>query len=547
MHLELRPEGQELPGHMRALRFETPQLGHLRIEIADQHGKSTPALVQLAAQENGHLYEIPGAVDLREQLNDIVPHIAELGRGYTFHLPGKKKGRYWVVEEPLELSLPAGKWNLTVLHGPEHSPYRQELEVVANEWTHHECRLQRWIDMPKQGWYSGDDHVHARLMNGADAKKLLAYSRAVDIHVANILEMGDPMRTYYAQRGHGRQFRVNHGDRWLIPGQEDPRSELGHVIGLNLERKVRDLDRYLLNDWLAEEIHRQGGLYGHTHMGANACFVHRQMAIFTPMEIVDFNSIMQADLGTELYYDMLNLGYKMTASAGADTPYGGTIGAVRIYAYVGVDDQFSPDTWFESLRKGRTFVTNGPMIEFRVENSLPGDELLVQEDRPLKVYAKASGLAGVSAPKRLRLVHLGESYRELVSEDPEQEVLELEATVPSGFGGWLAVLAEGHDGSEAHTTPVYVKRDGFRHWNLDLVPRLIEKQIAALDETDAALAKSEELVKSQHNPLDYWNRVNAQQAEEVRKRLQIARRAYNDLGRVAEDEHVRRRSVASLP
>ena len=109
MHLEFRPEGQDSPGHMRALRFETPPLGHLRLQIADRQGESTPAVMQLAAQQNGQLYEIPGAVDLREQLNDVVPHLAELGRGYHFFLPGKKRGRYWIVEQPLELTLPAGK------------------------------------------------------------------------------------------------------------------------------------------------------------------------------------------------------------------------------------------------------------------------------------------------------------------------------------------------------------------------------------------------------------------------------------------------------
>ena len=73
------------------------------------------------------------------------------------------------------------------------------------------------------------------------------------------------------------------------------------------------------------------------------------------MGFVDFNSIMQASLGTELYYDLLNLGYKMTASAGADTPYGGTMGAVRVYAYVGTDQDFSPDKWFSCARQRSHF------------------------------------------------------------------------------------------------------------------------------------------------------------------------------------------------
>jgi hypothetical protein len=165
--------------------------------------------------------------------------------------------------------------------------------------------LKRWTDMPARGWFSSDDHIHSRLMSGEDAGRLMTWARAADIHIANILEMGDSARTWYPQRGFGPEFRVRDesGRHWLIPGQEDPRSMLGHAIGLNLKSRVRDVTRYYLNDWLAGEIHRQGGLYGHTHVGENALMVHREMALFQPSGIVDFNSILQNRLGTELFYD----------------------------------------------------------------------------------------------------------------------------------------------------------------------------------------------------------------------------------------------------
>ena len=528
MPVELRPGELDAPRHMRALRFETPPLGHVRIEIADQQGQSTPAVVQLAAQDNGQLCEIAGAVDLREQLNDVVPHLGELGRGYTFFLPGKKRGRYWVVDEPLELSLPVGTWDLTVLHGPEHIPYQQAIDVVADKWTRHTCRLQRWIDMPKQGWYSGDDHVHARLMNGADAKKLLAYSRAVDIHVANILEMGDPMRTYYAQRGFGVDFRVGDRSYWLVPGQEDPRSELGHAIGLNLKSKVRRLDRYLQNDWIAARIHEQGGLYGHTHVGANACFAHREMALYTPLGIVDFNSIMQASLGTELYYNFLNLGFEMNASAGADTPYGGTIGATRVFVFTGQND-FSPDAWFEGLKAGRSFVTNGPMLEFAVDGQLPGSVIDVDEPRTLRVKAAARGLANWSAPKKLQLVRFGEVIAEAVSTDAQHGELSLEYELNAEDSFWIAARVDGYDGSAGHTTPVYVKRAGLRHWDSTIANELISKQLGIMEEIEDALRQSEHRVTRDQNPLDYWNLRNVEQADAVRRQVRTARAFYENL------------------
>ncbi|MHB8973147.1 MAG: CehA/McbA family metallohydrolase [Pirellulaceae bacterium] len=316
----------------------------------DETGQSTPALLRLTAQPSGRLWEPAGACDLRALLNDVAPIVA-IGPGlaYPVRHPGSLHGPYWVVPKAFEMAVPAGQWDVQLIRGPEYVPVRETLTVEPGVWTRKTLQFSRWTNMPVLGWYSGDDHVHARLMSSDDADKLMAFTRAADIHVSNILEMGDPMRTYYAQRGFGPEFRVQFADHWLVPGQEDPRSLIGHAIGLNLRHKVRDLSRYYLNDWIADEIHQQGGLYGHTHVGENACLVHREMALFTPLDIVDFNSIMQIRLGTELFYDFLNLGFKMTASAGSDTPCGGTVGVVRLYAYAGTTQPFSPDSWFEGV------------------------------------------------------------------------------------------------------------------------------------------------------------------------------------------------------
>lgn len=539
VHLEDVPEGQleaqlavrgrsaAAPTHWHRFTFRSPTMGQLALDIEDENGKPTSALLQISSSISGTLWEPAGAIDLRPQLNNVVSQdIFEPGQGYTFFLPGTRRGRYWIVPPQLELPLPAGEWTLRLQRGPEHPVVEHAVHVTAGQWTRQNVCIQRWIDMPKRGWWSGDDHVHARLMSKADADRLLTYCQAVDIHVANILEMGDSARTYYSQRGFGPEFRAQRDNYWLVPGQEDPRSVLGHAIGLNLREKVRDLNQYLQNDLIAAQIHQQGGLYGHTHMGANACFVHRQMALFTPMDIVDFNSIMQAALGTELYYSMLNLGFRMTASAGADTPYGGTIGAVRVYAYTGDSAQLEPDAWFDAVKAGRTFVTNGPMLEFTVNDQLPGSTINLENAETLRVRAVARGHKGESTVERLRLVQFGRVVAETVSSSADDAELRLETEIDSANGCWLALHAIGRDGSEAHTTPVYVSVRGGRHWCREKVPELVEQQLAVLDEIEAALKESEQVVSNNPHPLDHWNRVNASQAEAVRLRVAESRAIY---------------------
>ena len=539
-HLSFRDVDNKNPLYFYALTFQAAPHGQIAIDVVDHADCSIPVLMSIAAHEGGELWEPAEAVDLRTLLNDVVPHLSPSGRGYMFYLPGKRRGRYWIVRPPLEMPLPAGQWDIRVLRGLEFSPIRQTVTVRAGEWTRLKLMPKRWTNMPERGWYSGDDHVHAHLQTSEDARKLLDYTRAVDINVANILEMGDVMRTYYAQRGFGPEFRVQTGDHWLVPGQEDPRSFLGHAIGLNLESQVRDLDRYLSNDWIAAEIHRQGGLYGHTHVGPNACFVHREMALFTPDEIVDFNSIMQATLGTELYYDFLNLGFKMTASAGADTPYGGTIGAVRTYAFTGKSETFSPDDWFTALKKGHTFVTNGPMIEFKVNDAIPGDEIVLDADQPLSITAKAWGDPESCRPLRLRLVKLGETIQEVGGTKDNETPLSLSAKINVQHGCWLAAHATGADGSEAHTTPIYVSRKGFRHWNVDQAEALIERQLATLREIESEVRQAERTIETNELSLDYWNRRTSDQAEQIRAKVKETRKFYEDLRDTLHAEMERR-------
>ena len=43
--------------------------------------------------------------------------------------------------------------------------------------------------------------------------------------------------------------------------------------------------------------------------------------------------------------------------------------------YVQVGPKLTWDGWVDGIRRGRTFVTNGPLLEFRVNGQLPGAEI----------------------------------------------------------------------------------------------------------------------------------------------------------------------------
>ena len=210
---------------------------------------------------------------------------------------------------------------------------------------------------------------------------------------------------------------------------------------------------------------------------------------------VDFFEILQfGRLGTALYYDFLNLGFKVIASAGSDVPWGGTVGEVRVYAYTG-EGQFSADRWVDAFRRG-TFVTDGPIIEFRVEGALPGDEVRIdQPHRRLKVVARTYRDRRLGSPSLLQVISQGEVVQEVRSEDPSNEALDLSFDVEGGDGFWIAARAEGRDETYAHTTPVYVVRHDLRFWQYGRVPELIRQRKESLQEIEDVVSVAGRLHK----------------------------------------------------
>lgn len=532
MVIPLRERGDAEPRYWSGLSIMAREPGQLSLSITDENGSSTPALVRLVQKSSGKLWAPSNAVDIWPIMTSIrgIPESGSVQPYMHYFLNMNLRGPYWIVPEPFEMALPEGDWEVYIMHGIEYVPVITEFSLTAGEWTRKEIQLTRWIDMPGRGWYSGDDHVHARMMSHQDAKDIMAFVRAADIKVANILEMGDPMRTYYEQRGFGKRYRVEEAGHVLVPGQEDPRSHFGHAIGMNLTQLARDLDKYMLNDWVADEIHRQGGLYGHTHVGEGGLGVHRDMTLLMPRGKSDFGSIMQNILGTERYYDFLNLGFKLTASAGSDTPYGGAVGITRLYAYIGEGEPFSADAWFEAVRKGHTFVTNGPILDLRVNGQLPGETILLPGRQSVKVVASASGIKGMTAPKRFALVVNGVAVQEIQPSDANQTELEIEMEIDPGTGSWIAVMAEGLDGTQAHTTPVYVHQEGFRHWNRNEAERLIGERMATLDEIEALTREqADRMAKGQLPEVEFSNVLIAEQAGQILERTTHVRSLYKDL------------------
>jgi len=469
---------------------ETPGQGRLRITVMDETGRPTPAMLRLLRGDAEEPLKPTQRVNLK-------PSLRKRTWGQVIKKkPSQLKGRYWCIPEGgFDQSIPAGEWSCVLTHGNESIPFRSAFTLKEGERKNIRVQFKRWTDSRVMGWYSGDGHVHARIQSDEDARNLITFAKAEDTRLLNVLEMGDISRTYFQQRAFGKEGLVHDPDGfYLVPGQECPRNgggapsdpdtvHLGHALAWNLKsHMVRDTERYYIYETMFEGAHEQGALTGHAHVNYNLYKVTRDMSINVPKGKVDFSEIMFVGLNPNHYYEFLNLGFRLTAAAGSDYPFEGSIGQVRTYAYIGQDEPFTPGRWFESVEKGRTFVSSSMMLMFEADAALPGDEIRVKEDVNLRIRARAWGHPAYDSPRRLEVVRFGKVIEATEADRAGEKELALDFTVPAGSGCWLAARAYGWNDTAAHSSPIWVVREGLRCWDYDNAHKLVQKRMSNLDE-----------------------------------------------------------------
>jgi hypothetical protein len=132
-------------------------------------------------------------------------------------LPYWNEPMAYFVPKPFTITLPPGKWRLAVAHGTEFLPVVEEIAIAAGQKVERKIDLVRWVDMPKQGWYSGDPEFHDWRDQPWRNDFILTWARAQDIHMTSILSYSaTPTNIGHPQLGYGKDFRFQKATtRWL--------------------------------------------------------------------------------------------------------------------------------------------------------------------------------------------------------------------------------------------------------------------------------------------------------------------------------------------
>ncbi len=496
--------------------------GMLKLQVKDEAAKTTP--VRIGIYDGSGRMPLPSddALTIRNY-NDLTKQIFLRATHGTISPWPHDNRHVFYINGDYRAKLPAGNYQLVLSKGPEYGVIIEDFLIKDGNTTEVDVNLERWTDMPAAGWYSGDDHVHM-IRDESDNGEISQLMQAEDVHVTNVLQMGNPANTYFHQYAFGEAGRYLDEGHALVSGLEDPRTALfGHTISLNISEVIRNPSIYLQYNRIFAAYRKQGGMSGYAHVAGEIFNVHRGLALDVPLGIVDFVETMQDGiLATALWYDFLNLGFKLIPTAGSDFPYLGYPGQERNYVFVG--ESFSIDTRYKQLKASHGFVTNGPMLEFEVNGQSMGSTIESQDGDDMRIVASASLNPDLETLDRLELIIHGEVVA-VANDVTTDNSISLEYSLVVDKGIWIAARAYGTEQAAAHTAPVYVVVDKRGFGDDEAIAKIAERMLLRLHEFDTLKVNTDDELE----PWSVGEPLTAMLAEQRRlilEKVDAARTAY---------------------
>jgi hypothetical protein len=140
------------------------------------------------------------------------------------------------------------------------------------------------------------------------------------------------------------------------------------------------------------------------------------------------------------------------------------VGLYRTYARLEAGQPFDYDAWCRALRKGRTFLSGGPLLWLTVDGQEPGAEIQIGAGATLEIEATARSIFPMHS---LQIIEQGRVVAETVS-TAGSRTLTIKERLKFTRDSWLASRCAGPSyqarphydarrrGVMAHTSPVYL-------------------------------------------------------------------------------------------
>ena len=301
----------------------------------------------------GHIYDAGTGATLQARV-----HVLEEYRKVPGATGRAAEGRWWAAVFYSDGSFrarPALRTaDVVVERGTEYRPLLRTVEIPRSGTLEVELPLERWINLPAEGWHAGNTHIHY------DDHETGPTSGAGSIHIS------PTSRSRSSAPSSGASFPMPAtSTSWVAPparrppwppapsldigeetrhnrpanGAADGGIGYGHLMLINLAKLVEPLSRARCSrratDYpplidAADEAHRQGGvaIWCHNGQGMEAPVA----ASLGKLDAFNLFDPFWMDPEWDVWYDLLTCGLQLPASTGSDWFI---CSSNRVYAFTG--------------------------------------------------------------------------------------------------------------------------------------------------------------------------------------------------------------------
>jgi Tol biopolymer transport system component len=393
-----------------------------------------------------------------------------------------------------ELMVPAGRIEIEVMKGFEYRVERRALPVTVGRPAHLTIRLAA-IHLPDRAgahWVSGDVHVH---MNYGGTYRntpshLVAQAEAEDLSIVEDLIVNKEQRIPDIVYFSASPDAASTHETLLLHGQEFHTSYWGHLGLLNLTQHfllpgyaaypgTAAASLFPTDADVADLAHQQQALVGYVHPydtipdPAKDVSLTHELPVDVALGKVDYIEALgfSDHKATEsVWYRLLNCGFHLPAAAGTDAMANyaslrGPVGLNRVYVNV-PDGPLNIAPWLSGLKRGQTFATNGPLLDFTLGGLRPGSTLqLPAGENKVKLTAWMRSIVPVD---HLQVICNGQVVRDLKLSGDREATDDAQETAPISESGWCLLRAWSEKPEHpildlypyATTSPIYIRAAG---------------------------------------------------------------------------------------
>jgi hypothetical protein len=437
---------------------------------------------------------------------------------------------HFVCPGNAELELPAGDYSFQIERGPEYQRASGDFHLAEGATKRVDVRLKRLADLAAEGWFSGDLHVHRPI------EQMQLLMQAEDLHVAPIITWWNDKNLWKARRPPANLVTQFDGNRFFeVMGGEDER-EGGALMFFGLTRPMAitgssreypspmkflqearrhpdvwiDVEKPFWWDvpvWLAGgQIDSIGvannHMWRHGVLDSEVWGKHRDTTRLPPPRGNGYWC-------QEIYYHVLNCGLRVPPSAGsASGVLPNPVGYDRVYVHL--DGAMTYQKWWQALKAGRSFVTNGPLLLVQANERLPGHVFTVPEGEKVSIRLQARIISSdpISA---VEIIQNGQVARRI---SPEQLASESGVSITFDRSGWFLVRTIADVPTTfrfASTAPYYVEIGGSKRL---ITRRSVQFFLDWLDERSARVpnklhdpAQLEEVLRFHRSAREFWQKL----------------------------------------